>query len=106
MALITTTVSGSVPLPDGTAAEAASLRFTLSGVDTDDAVIAPVPVDCPVTGTGQISVPLWPNVRGANGTHYSVVLVLPRTADLPERQIRLGQIAVPDTGTAMLHDLL
>ncbi|MFT4151570.1 MAG: hypothetical protein QM656_15320 [Paracoccaceae bacterium] len=106
MALTTTLVSGLVPLPDGTAPDGAVLRFTLSDVDVDGALIAPAPVECAVTAEGAIAVALWPNARGARGTHYIAMLVLPATPDLPGRQIRLGQITVPDTGTAELHALL
>lgn len=106
MPLITTLVAGAVPLPDGTVPDGATLRFTLSGVDVDGAVIAPAPVDCPLTDTGEVEVALWPNARGTRGTHYVAVLILPAMRDVASRQIRLGQIVVPDTGTASLHALL
>ena len=106
MTLTTTLVSGAVPLPDGSAPHGAILRFALSGFDLDGAVIAPVPVDIPISDAGAIETPLWPNARGLRETVYAVSLVLPAGYGLPERQVRLGRITVPEAETAELHALL
>lgn len=109
---MTTTVSVAVDvdLPSGLAAENISLRFDLSGVDTEgDTVIAPLSLLYNFA-TGAGSVDLWVNSEGAESTFYAVTLIH-TLGDAYGREVRVGErplggIALGDAASYSLAERL
>lgn len=105
MALITSTITGRLPLPDNTVAEGGYVQFTLTGVDADGNDVAlSEPVIAAMTATGNISVELWPNVLGEQRTQYAVSAFVPGPSGA-WREIEFGRIVVQNED-ASIADLL
>jgi len=104
MALTTTVVSGRVPLPNDANPANAEVIFTLTGYDTDLAIIIPEPVTATPDAGGNILISLWPNTRGLRGTQYTVKVKFADPWDV--RQYDLGKITVSEGGILDFEDLI
>lgn len=112
MALTTSTITGRVPLPDDSAARAAELIFTLSGLDTEGVDVIPpgarVRRVLLIDGAIPEGFALWQNTAGIRGTTY---LVEARWSEADRmgvvaRQMSLGRIQIGDGVSYSLADLL
>lgn len=79
-----------------------TLTFTLSSFDLDNAVVIPQAVSVELSGNGEASVNLWPNVAGLKATSYAVTL-----AASPSQTINLGSVSIPESAMPVqLHNLV
>lgn len=106
----TVTVAVDIDLPSGLAAQDISLRFDLSGPDTeDDTVIAPI-AQTYEFATGAGTVDLWVNSEGAESTFYGVTLIYtapPAFGQVASVQTRyIGGIALGDAASYSLAERL
>lgn len=112
MTLTTSVITGRCPFPDDTVPDVASLRFVLSGVDTQGAdVLHPAErVVELVAGAIPAGFDLWKNTLGDKLTHYEVFLKVvyqdPFGVMTQAREYRLGTIQIGSETTYQLADLL
>ena len=104
MAIQTTAIEGTLPLPSGAALPAGSRAvFKLTSFDTDgDDVIIPSEVTASVS-SGAINTQLWPNGRGTRGTRYQVTLYVGAGKS---SIFDLGMVEVPSIGPVSFVTLI
>ena len=107
-ALETTRITGRIALPDDVSPSNASVRFTLTGFDTDaalDVTVLDQPAVAAVDTSGDIDVELWPTARGVRTRFYNVHVLI--RGGVRVEEISLGQISVTDSASTFdLNDLL
>ncbi len=106
MAITKSTITGDLPLPDGTVTPGSYVEFTLMAADRETYhVVQPVTVSAPIGPGGGISVDLWPNGLGERETRYRVTANIVDPVRRRATPIDLGVIKVP-VGGASIANLL
>lgn len=112
MTLTTSVITGRFPFPDDQVPATAALRFTLSGVDTEDSdVLHPASRTVAlVAGVLPVGFALWRNVEGTRLTTYSVHLITEETDPwgrmTSRREVLIGTIQIGGLSSYALADLL
>lgn len=57
---------------NGTAVADATVRAVLTVTETDDGLVVPASIEGVTDGSGEVTLNLWPNSRGINGSQYRV----------------------------------
>ena len=104
--LKTCLLTGRMALPDGGPVREASVDFALTRPDWEGTIMPPERVSVPLDASGCFTTPLWPNVRGAQGSRYKVQMRYRAGAYVAVTAVPLGEITVPDVAAADLADLL
>lgn len=104
MASNTQILTGFIVRPNGAPFVAGTIKFDLTGTDTDaDEVIArEKSVQFPIEADGSVAVELWSNTRGSAGSFYIVQV---REGDVGYFET-VGRIQVPDAGPYDLATLM
>ena len=104
--LKTCVITGRVAAPNDTSVSGAVVEFALSRLDWEGTIIPPAKVCAPLDAAGRFRARLWPNARGVQQSHYSVILRYQAMAQSGATLVSLGRITVPDIETVDLADLL
>ena len=95
-----TTITGTIELPNGSDPLNSFVRFVLTGYETDadtgTTILAP-PIDAPIDASGNISLTLFPNDAGTRATLYKLSTHT-RQVDTSDLIVPMRYIRVPEAG--------